>query len=81
MESAASAVRPIRTAWQKRSRSGHAAHVLADLAREAGADLIVAGTHGQGPVAGFFLGGFTIHLLQAASCPVLVEPRDPRGGA
>jgi nucleotide-binding universal stress UspA family protein len=63
------------------SRSGHAAHVLADLAREAGADLIVAGTHGQGPVAGFFLGGFTIHLLQAASCPVLVVPRDPRGGA
>ncbi len=58
------------------SRPGHAAQVIADLAREAGADLIVAGTHGQGPVAGFFLGGFTIHLLKVASCPVLVVPRE-----
>jgi len=42
------------------------------------ADLIVAGSHGQGPVAGFFLGGFTIHLLKVAPRPVLVVPRtDP----
>ena len=60
------------------SRAGRAAQVIADLAREAGADLIVAGTHGQGPVAGFFLGGFTIHLLKVASCPVLVVPREPQ---
>ena len=56
-------------------RAGHAAEVLADLAREGDADLIVAGSHGQGPVAGFFLGGFTIHLLKVAPCPVLVVPR------
>ena len=61
------------------SRSGQAADVVAERAREAGADVIVAGTHGQGAVAGFFLGGFTIHLLKAASCPVLVVPRDPHG--
>ena len=57
------------------ARAGHAADVLADLARDADADLIVAGSHGQGPVAGFFVGGFTIHLLKVASCPVLVVPR------
>lgn len=60
------------------ARAGHAGEVLADLARDAGADLIVAGTHGQGAVAGFFQGGFTIHLLKATSCPVLVIPKsDP----
>ena len=57
------------------TRSGRAAQAIADLAAEAEADLIVAGTHGQGPVAGFFLGGFTIALLQIAPCPVLVVPR------
>jgi nucleotide-binding universal stress UspA family protein len=57
------------------SRSNHAGQALADLARKVGADLIIAGTHGQGPVAGFFQGGFTIHLLKEAPCPVLVIPR------
>ena len=57
------------------TRSGRAAQAIADLAVEADADVIVAGTHGQGPVAGFFLGGFTIALLQIAPCPVLVVPR------
>jgi len=57
------------------TRSGRAAQAIADLAAETDADLIVAGTHGQGPVAGFFLGGFTIALLQIAPCPVLVVPR------
>jgi nucleotide-binding universal stress UspA family protein len=57
------------------ARAGHAGDTMAVHAAQAGADLIVAGTHGQGAVAGFFKGGFTIHLLQAASCPVLVVPR------
>lgn len=55
-------------------RAGHAAEVLADLARDADADLIVAGSHRQGPVAGLFKGGFTIHLLEFAPCPVLAVP-------
>lgn len=57
------------------SRGGHAAEVIADLARESGADLIVAGSHNKGALAGLFLGGFTSHLLTVAPCPVLVVPR------
>lgn len=32
------------------------------------------GSHGQGAVAGLFLGSFTVHLLKVAPCPVLVVP-------
>ena len=51
---------------------GGAAHVIADIAKEQGADLIVAGTRGLGPVSG--LGSVTHRLVQIAPCPVLVVP-------
>jgi len=54
--------------------SGGAAHVVAELARERGAQLIVTGTRGHGPVAGLLLGGVTQRLLHVAPCPVLVVP-------
>lgn len=57
------------------ARGGHAAEVIADLATETGADLIVSGSHNKGAVAGLFLGSFTAHLLKLAPCPVLVVPR------
>lgn len=56
-------------------QAGQAGDILAELATEAGADLIVAGSSGHGPVAGFFQGSFTSHLLKAAACPVLLVPR------
>ena len=53
---------------------GGAAHVIADIARQEQADLIVAGTRGHGPVAGLLLGSVTHRLVQIAQCPVLVVP-------
>ena len=55
------------------------AHVIAEIAQNAGADLIVAGTRGHGPVAGLLLGSVTHRLLHIAHCPVLAVP--PQGGA
>lgn len=54
--------------------AGHAAHITADSAREEGADLIVVGTRGLGPIAGLLLGSVTQRLLQVAPCPVLAVP-------
>jgi nucleotide-binding universal stress UspA family protein len=54
--------------------AGHAAHITADSAREVGADLIVVGTRGLGPITGLLLGSVTQRLLQVAPCPVLAVP-------
>ena len=63
-----------RRALARRSRPTS----LADAAREAGADLIVAGTRGHTAIGGLLLGSVTQRLLHLAPCPVLVVPS---GGA
>jgi nucleotide-binding universal stress UspA family protein len=50
------------------------AHMIAYAAREVGADAIVAGTRGHGPVVGLLVGSVTQRLLHIAPCPVLVIP-------
>lgn len=55
-------------------RTGGPAHVIADVAREVGADLIIAGTRGHTAFAGMLLGSVTQRLLHLAHCPVLVVP-------
>ena len=54
--------------------AGGAAHAIADAAKDAGADVIVVGTRGQGPLSGLLLGSVTNRLLHIAHCPVLAVP-------
>lgn len=59
---------------QRGTTAGGAAHAIADAAKEAGAELIVVGTRGQGPISGLLLGSVTQRLLHVAPCPVLAVP-------
>lgn len=55
------------------TRRGRAAKVVADLARERDADLIVMGSRGLGRVRAA-VGSTVLDLLNDAPCPVLVVP-------
>ena len=57
---------------------GGPAHPIAEIAEEANADLIVAGTRGHSPVAGLLVGSVTQRLIHIARCPVLVVPPTDR---
>jgi nucleotide-binding universal stress UspA family protein len=50
------------------------AHEIADIAREAGADLIVVGCRGHAAITGLMVGSVTQRLLHVSPCPVLVVP-------
>ncbi|HUA03498.1 MAG TPA: universal stress protein [Solirubrobacteraceae bacterium] len=50
------------------------AHEIADLAREAKADLVLVGCRGHSAIAGLLLGSVTTRLLHVSPCPVLVIP-------
>lgn len=51
-----------------------AAPVIAEIAEELGADLIVVGTRGQSALVGLLVGSVTQRLLHVATCPVLAVP-------
>jgi nucleotide-binding universal stress UspA family protein len=62
------------------------AHEIADVARDAGADLIVVGCRGHAAITGLMVGSVTQRLLHVSPCPVLVVPpiavpaTEPAGG-
>lgn len=53
---------------------GGVAKRIAEISRDAGADVIVVGTRGHSAVAGALLGSVTQQLLHLAHCPVLAVP-------
>ncbi|HEY1318378.1 MAG TPA: universal stress protein [Gaiella sp.] len=62
-------------------RSHHdAADVVAAVAEEFEADVIVCGTHGQATFAGALARSFSHRLLHVAGCPVVVVPDKQWGG-
>lgn len=56
---------------------GRAADVILDAARDVGADLIVTGSRGRGPVRSMLLGSVAAEVAANAPCPVMVA----RGGS
>jgi nucleotide-binding universal stress UspA family protein len=54
--------------------AGGPAHIIADIAREENADVIVIGTRGHGQIASLIIGSVTHKLLHMTPCPVLAVP-------
>jgi len=54
--------------------SQNVARNIAEVAEEAGADLVVVGTRGHSAIVGAILGSVTQRLLHLAPCPVLAVP-------
>jgi nucleotide-binding universal stress UspA family protein len=57
-----------------RKAAPHAAHMIAQVASDIDADVIVVGTRGHSPIGGLVVGSVTQQLLHLAGCPVLVVP-------
>jgi universal stress protein A len=55
--------------------SNATAETISAYAKEAGADLIVMGTHGRGAVAHFVMGSVAERVVRTAPCPVLTVRR------
>jgi nucleotide-binding universal stress UspA family protein len=70
-----------RLAATGRVLSGAPGATIADACEEAGADLLVAGCRGYGPLLRVLLGSVSTELLHKAPCPVLVVPRPRQLGA
>jgi nucleotide-binding universal stress UspA family protein len=62
------------TAQMTKSISGGAAHMIADIARDEHADVIVVGTRGHTVLGGLLVGSVTQRLLHIAPCPMLAVP-------
>src|SRR6476646_3990859 len=64
-----------RLAATGRALAGTPAATIAEACEEVGADLLVAGSRGYGPVMRVLIGSVSTQLMHRAPCPVLVVPR------
>lgn len=64
-----------RLAATGRALQGVPGQVIVEACEEVGADLLIAGSRGYGPVPRVLLGSVSTHLAHHAPCPVLVVPR------
>lgn len=64
-----------RLAATGRALSGVPGPAIVEACEEVGADLLVAGSRGYGPVLRVLLGSVSTQLAHKARCPVLVVPR------
>jgi nucleotide-binding universal stress UspA family protein len=64
-----------RLAATGRALGGVPGPAIVEACEEAGADLLVAGSRGYGPVLRVLLGSVSTQLAHKAPCPVLVVPR------
>ncbi len=64
----------------KESFLGEEAVMIAEVAREVGADLIVMGSRGRTPMTGLVLGSISQRILHETPCPTLIVPEhiDPQ---
>jgi len=53
-------------------RKGQVAKQILSFAKDNGVDLIVIGSHGQGELSGYLLGGVSHKVAGLSACPVLV---------
>lgn len=56
---------------------GEPGEAIVGAAEAEGADLIVVGSHGRGPVGRFLVGSVSDFIVRHASCPVLVVRSEP----
>jgi len=61
--------------------TGWPAEAIVRYAVDQGADLIVVGTHGYGPIKRFLLGHVADRVIRHARCPVLALPHETLRGA
>ena len=61
-----------------RTMTGGPAVAVAEIAEQAGADVIVTGTRGHTALTGLVVGSVAQRMMHVAPCPVLVVPA-PRG--
>lgn len=67
-----------RLAATGRMLTGAPGPAIVEACEEIGADLLVAGSRGYGPLLRVLLGSVSTQLLHKAPCPVLVVPRPKR---
>jgi nucleotide-binding universal stress UspA family protein len=68
-----------RLAATGRALAGAPGRTIIEACEEGGADLLVAGSRGYGPVLRALLGSVSTQLVHNAPCPVLVVPRPEDG--